>query len=194
MINIVIPPETEALIFDCDGTLVDSMPLHMTAWEEAIKSAGEFFNGDFLFSLKGMKEVEIIKSYNKRFGTKLQPESVVELKHKYFFQYIETVKPIDPVAELALAYFGKLPMAVISGGVGAIVNRELEVTGLHHLFDKIITADDPFPPKPSPDVFSAAANMLNCSPENCIVFEDGDSGIEGAEKAAMKIVDVRKYL
>ena len=193
MNKIVIEPNIEALIFDCDGTLVDSMPLHMRAWKEAFKNAGVYFNEEYLFSLKGMKETEIVSSYNKKFGTKLHPESFVDLKHQYFIRHIETVKPIEPIAGLAHNYSGKLPIAVVSGSVGNIVRKELEVTSLLNLFDKILTADDPFRPKPSPDIFLAAAQYLKCSPENCIVFEDGDSGLEGAANAGMKSVDVREY-
>ena len=194
MLNIEIGSAIEALIFDCDGTLVDSMPLHMRAWEEAFKSTGEVFNGEFLFSLKGMKETEIVESYNKKFGTKLHPENLVNLKHRYFFKHNDKLKLIKPVAELARLYFDKLPLAVVSGGVGEIVNRELEVTGIRNLFKVILTADDPFRPKPAPDIFLAAANHLKCNPKNCIVFEDGDSGLEGAANAGMETVDVREFI
>ncbi len=194
MDEIIIGPEIEALIFDCDGTLVDSMPIHLRAWKESINEAGEAYDEDFIFSLKGMKETEIIQAYNARFGTSLDPESVVNYKHDYFIKHIETVKPIEPIVKLARSHYGKLPMAVVSGGISRIVIKELEIAGIRHLFDKILTADDPFTPKPSPDMFLAAANYLKCNPKNCIVFEDGDSGLEGAAIAGMKTIDVREFI
>ncbi|MFO7446496.1 MAG: HAD family phosphatase [Ignavibacteriaceae bacterium] len=192
--NTEINKNTAALIFDCDGTLVDSMPLHMKAWEEAFKIFETVYNYDFLYSLKGMKEIEIIDLYNKTFGTDLNPDDIVSEKHKYFMDNINTVIPIEPVVKIAKSYYNKLPLAVVSGSVKNIVHKELEVTGIYNLFQTILTANDPFKPKPAPDIFIAAAKKLNVPPELCIVFEDGDPGLEAAVNAGMKTVDVRKFI
>jgi len=194
MDNISLNNNIKALIFDCDGTLVDSMPLHMKAWEEAFKFFNERFDYDYLYSLKGMKELEIIELYNKKFGTNLNSEETVSKKHEYYFKNIDSVKPIEPIVKIAKEYFRKLPLAVVSGSVQDIVHRELEVVGIFNLFKSIFTASDPFKPKPNPDIFLAAAKSLNVKPEYCLVFEDGDSGLEAATKAGMQIVDVRGYI
>ncbi|MCG6915059.1 HAD family phosphatase [bacterium BMS3Abin03] len=194
MCKIDINDDVQALIFDCDGTLVDSMPLHMKSWEKAFKFFNIRFDYDYLFSLKGMKELEIIKSYNKKFGTNLNPEETVNKKHNIYFKNINSVKPIEPIVKIATEYFGKFPLAVVSGSVRDIVRKELEVIGIFHLFNTILTANDPFKPKPAPDIFYEAAKRLNVSPENCLVFEDGDPGLEAAVKAGMKMIDVRESL
>jgi len=194
MDNISLNNNIKALIFDCDGTLVDSMPLHMKAWVEAFKFFNERFDYDYLYSLKGMKELEIIELYNKKFGTNLNSEETVSKKHEYYFKNIDSVKPIGPITKIAKEYFGRLPLAVVSGSVRDIVHKELEVVGVFNLFKTILTASDPYKPKPSPDIFLAAAKSLNVSPEYCLVFEDGDSGLEAATKAGMQIVDVRGYI
>ena len=194
MNNITIDKNIKALIFDCDGTLVDSMSLHMKAWEEAFKFFKERFDYDFLYSLKGMKELEIIEFYNRKFSTKLNPEQTVSKKHEYYLKNIDSVKPIEPIVKIAKGYFGKLPLAVVSGSVRDIVHKELKVVGIFNLFEPILTASDPFKPKPSPDIFLAAAKSLNISPECCLVFEDGDPGLEAAKKAAMRTVDIRGYI
>ena len=194
MCKIDINDDVQALIFDCDGTLVDSMPLHMKSWEKALKFFNVRFDYDYLFSLKGMKELEIIKSYNKKFGTNLNPEETVNKKHNIYFKNINSVKPIEPIVKIATEYFGKFPLAVVSGSVRDIVRKELEVIGIFHLFNTILTANDPFKPKPAPDIFYEAAKRLNVSPENCLVFEDGDPGLEAAVKAGMKMIDVRESL
>ena len=194
MCKIDINDDVQALIFDCDGTLVDSMPLHMKSWEKAFKFFNVRFDYDYLFSLKGMKELEIIKSYNKKFGTNLNPEETVNKKHNIYFKNINSVKPIEPIVKIATEYFGKFPLAVVSGSVRDIVRKELEVIGIFHLFNTILTANDPFKPKPAPDIFYEAAKRLNVSPENCLVFEDGDPGLEAAVKAGMKMIDVRESL
>ena len=106
MDNISLNNNIKALIFDCDGTLVDSMPLHMKAWEEAFKFFNERFDYDYLYSLKGMKELEIIELYNKKFGTNLNSEETVSKKHEYYFKNIDSVKPIGPITKIAKEYFG----------------------------------------------------------------------------------------
>ncbi|MEJ2506569.1 MAG: HAD family phosphatase [Ignavibacteriaceae bacterium] len=194
MCKIDINDDVQALIFDCDGTLVDSMPLHMKSWEKALKFFNVRFDYDYLFSLKGMKELEIIKSYNKKFGTNLNPEETISKKYNIYFKNINSVKPIEPIVKIATEYFGKFPLAVVSGSVRDIVRKELEVIGIFHLFNTILTANDPFKPKPAPDIFYEAAKRLNVSPENCLVFEDGDPGLEAAVKAGMKMIDVRESL
>jgi beta-phosphoglucomutase-like phosphatase (HAD superfamily) len=190
MKKFLINGNIKALIFDCDGTLVDSMPLHMKAWEEAFKFFNVKYDYDFLYSLKGMKEIEIIELYNEKFRTNINPEEIVSKKHNYFKENINSVKPIESIVEIAGKYFGNLPLAVVSGSVQSIVHKELEVVGIHHLFKIILTADDPYKPKPAPDIFYAAANV---SPEHCLVFEDGDPGLEAAVNGGMKTVDVREY-
>ncbi len=194
MKNFPIGPETRALIFDCDGTLVDSMPLHMKAWEASLKHFKTPFDEEYLFSLKGMKETDIVELYNKRSGTSLDPVKVVAFKQKYIYNHIRTVGPVIPVTEVAQKYSGILPMAVASGSARKIVTAELKVIGILKLFDIILTADDPFNPKPSPDIFYAAASELHVDPQYCLVFEDGDAGLTAASNAGMKTVDVREYL
>ena len=182
------------LIFDCDGTLVDSMPLHMEAWKAAFGKYNSYYNEEFLFSLKGMKETEIIDLYNTKFNTELNPEIMVAAKHKYFIENINSVKPIGKIVDIAVNYFEKLPLAVVSGSVDQIVKLELMTLGIIDLFKVILTADDPYKPKPSPDIFLAAASALNLTPKYCLVFEDGDAGLDAAQKAGMETIDIREYI
>ena len=180
------------LIFDCDGTLIDSMPLHMKAWEHAFFSIGEVYNHTYLDSKKGMKESDIIELYNKDFSRTIDPHQTVQIKHNYFKAHLELLKPIQPVVDIVLKYYGVKNMGVVSGSTREIVHQELEVIGIKDKFDYILTADDPFKPKPAPDKFFEAARRMNLSPEDCLVFEDGDLGILAAQKAGMRTIDVRK--
>lgn len=194
MANIELNQNTKALIFDCDGTLVDSMPVHLETWEKTISSLGAKFSYDFFDSVKGMKGRDIVALFNDTFDTKLDPLETSGLKHKLFREQMHRVQPIEQVVKLAVENHKILPMAVVSGGSREDVVGELKHTGIDHLFDVILTADDDFKPKPAPDLFLQAAKILNVKPEECQVFEDGDLGIEAAEKAGMIITDVRKYL
>ena len=194
MKKISVDKEVKAVLFDCDGTLVDSMPLHMHAWENALKQFNTPYEENYLFSLKGMKETDIVILYNKKFGFSLNPEKVVSVKQNYIQLHINEVKPIARVVEIAEKYSGILPMAVVSGSSRDIVLGELNTIGITGLFDAILTADDPYKPKPSPEIFYAAASLLHIDPRNCLVLEDGDPGLKAAADAGMKTIDVRDYL
>lgn len=182
----------KGLIFDCDGTLVDSMPLHMKAWEHAFTTVGEEYNHTYLDSKKGMKESDIIELYNKDFNKNLNAHQIVNIKHDYFNNHLKFLNPINPIVDVVINFHRKLPMSVVSGSMRKIVHHELEIIGIKDKFDFILTADDPFKPKPAPDKFIEAARLMNLAPEHCLVFEDGDLGIVAARKAGMKTIDIRE--
>jgi hypothetical protein len=131
---IPIPEYIQGLIFDCDGTLVDSMPLHMEAWQFVVEQFGGTFHYDFFFSKKGMKETEIVDLYNQRFGMQIPREDIVAAKHQYILQHIHNIKPIDIVADVVNFFKTRLPMSVVSGSSREIVFRELQAAGLENLF------------------------------------------------------------
>jgi HAD superfamily hydrolase (TIGR01509 family) len=191
MDRIIVPGYIKGLIFDCDGTLVDSMPLHMRAWEYVIAAQGLKWDYEFFFSRKGMPEEDIIVEYNRRFDRTFDPADTVRKKHEYFWSRLEELSPIPHVVAIAQRYHGVLPMAVASGGTGKTVNLELETLHLRRFFPVIITADDDVKPKPAPDIFLEAAKRLGVAPELCQVFEDGDLGLEAARIAGMLATDVR---
>ena len=192
--NIVIPENIEALIFDCDGTLVDSMPIHLQAWQIAVEKFGGKWNYDHFSNSRGMNGPDIIAAYNKKFNADLNAENVLEVKNSYFKEHLSTIKPIQQVVDVAIEYKGRLPMAVVSGGTKENVFAELEVTGIIDLFDYFLTSDNDIKPKPAPDLFLHAAKLMDVKPERCIVFEDGDLGLLAAEAAGMATVDVREYI
>ncbi len=191
MRSIKIPEFIKGLIFDCDGTLVDSMPSHMKAWEHAITSKGGSWDFEFFYSKKGMPEQAIVLLYNERFGADFDPVDTVKTKHEFFRTHASGFKPIPHVVEVARKYRNVLPMAVASGGVRENVDLELEDLGIRSFFKAILTADDDIKPKPAPDIFLEAAKRLGVAPQYCQVFEDGDLGLDGARKAGMLPTDIR---
>ena len=191
MSRIEVPDFVKGLIFDCDGTLVDSMPLHMKAWEHVITSNGGQWDSEFFHSKKGMPEAKIVALYNSEFALALDPVDIVSTKHKYFRAHASEFKPIPHVVDVVLRYRDILPMAVVSGGIREIVELELEALQIIGCFKAILTADDGIKPKPAPDIFLEAARRLGIPPEHCQVFEDGDLGLTGARQAGMLATDIR---
>ena len=186
--------DIKGLIFDCDGTLADTMTIHTHAWQETMKRFGHDCPVDFLQPLRGMPAEEIVIRFNLEFGTDFDVKAVSDEKNKMSYEKLKTVKPIMPVAKIALDYRGKLPMSVVSGGTRKNVIRTLEAIGMADFFEAVITADDGLKPKPDPRMFIEAAKKMDVAPELCPVFEDGDPGLEAARAAGMPLVDVRPYV
>ncbi len=187
-------PGIQGLIFDCDGTLADTMPAHMRTWEETLKNHGVDCPVAFLESLRGMPAEEIVTLLNEKCHLNLDAREVAREKNRRVFEELRHVKAIEPVAAIARDYNGKLPMAVASGGTRVNVMRTLKAIGLNDLFRAVITADDHLRPKPHPDMFFESARIMGIKPERRQVFEDGDLGLEAARRAGMKPMDVRPYL
>lgn len=185
-----------AFIFDCDGTLVDTMPLHYIAWVEALRQheAPFDFTEDIFYAHAGMREQDVVKILNAQHGTSVDPDGVAELKFEIFHRTIPQVKEVKPVADVARGTHGRLPMAVASGSEEATVRACLENTGLLSLFNTIITPINVARGKPAPDMFLLAAERMGIAPADCLVFEDGLSGMEAARAAGMQAVFIPRTL
>ncbi|MFO1485827.1 MAG: HAD family phosphatase [Verrucomicrobiaceae bacterium] len=186
----------QAYIFDCDGTLVDSMPLHYIAWVEALRrhDAPFEFTEEMFYAHAGVKEQDVVKILNLKHGTNIDPVSLDEMKMEIFRERIPEVQPVHPVAEFAKSLHGRFPMAVASGSEEPTVRGCLEATGLLHLFETIITPKLVKQGKPAPDMFLLAAERLGIAPSECLVLEDGNSGLEAAKAAGMQAVFIPRTL
>lgn len=188
---IEFPAKTAALIFDCDGTLVDSMPIHIEAWQETLRDYGVDLPKSYIDERAGMPTHSIVEQMSVDFGVALDPTQVTDEKEARYIARLDEVKPIDAVLATARQYHGSIPMAVASGSVRNLVIRSLETVGALELFPILVTADDPVAAKPAPDIFLEAARQLGIAAQRCHVFEDGDHGITAAREAGMTWTDVR---
>ncbi|MES2569078.1 MAG: HAD family phosphatase [Verrucomicrobiota bacterium] len=184
-----IPPgDFAAYIFDCDGTLADTMPTHYKAWQTALGSHAEYFPEALFYELGGVPTARIVEILNERHGFTLPVEETVNRKETLFLELSPEVAAIEPVVSIAKSLFGKKPMAVASGGHRRIVLNTLRALGIVDLFDAIVTAEDYHRGKPAPDPFLEAALRLGVSPQQCLVFEDTSTGISAAKAAGMQYV------
>jgi beta-phosphoglucomutase-like phosphatase (HAD superfamily) len=183
--------DSRALIFDCDGTLADTMPAHYRAWVDILGRQGIPFPEDRFYALAGTPTREIIRILAAEAGKTVDIPALVRAKEEGFLVQIAEVLPIAPVVEIARAARGVHPMAVASGGQRRIVERTLAQIGILDWFGALVTAEDTVKHKPDPDLFLEAARRLGVPPEICVVYEDADLGIEAARRAGMKWVDVR---
>ena len=192
--GIRVLPGMEGLIFDCDGTLADTMPIHIKAWCETFADYGLQCPETFLHSVKGMPAKKIIERFNRLYGHQIDPVAFARQKNETAREKLHESLPIEPVAAIVRRYRDKLPMAVASGGTRENVLLTLSAVGFGDCFAAVLTSDDDIPPKPDPGIFVEAARRMNVAPAVCQVFEDGDAGLEAARRAGMAATDVRPYL
>ena len=184
----------KGLIFDCDGTLADTMPIHIEAWAATFAVRGISCPPDFIEHVKGMPAENIIAEFNRRYNHTIDAPSFAHEKNRRAQQRLGEAQPIQPVVDIVLQHFNLLPMAVASGGTRDNVVMTLDAIGLMHCFETIITSDDTVAPKPDPEIFLEAARRMRVEPALCQVFEDGNPGLEAARRAGMLATDVRLYI
>ena len=180
----------EGVVFDCDGTLVDSMPAHFEAWCEALAlyGAGGIFKEDVFFAMGGRPTLDIVVELNDEYDLHLDPVSVAMAKRECFLKRLHTVTLIDEVADFARSLRGKIPMAIATGGSRMVIEKTLQIVGISDWFDEVVTADDVTEGKPAPDIFLKAAAQIGVNPTKCLALEDAPAGILAAQRAGMQVI------
>lgn len=180
----------DAVIFDCDGTLVDSMPAHFEAWCQALAlhGAGGVFREDVFFAMGGRPSTDIVEELNSEYDLKLNPESIAIAKREAYLKRLKSITLIEEVATFAESLRGRVPMAIATGSNRMVVEKTLQAVGINDWFDEVVSSEDVKEGKPAPDVFLRAAELLGVPPEKCLVLEDAPAGILAAQRAGMKVV------
>jgi len=183
----------DALIFDCDGTLVDSAPAHLYSIQRALSPLGLTMTPEWYGSRHGLGPEDLLGAYEADFKIEsLIREDFYERVNEAFLANLHLIQEIKIVTDVARRWFGTVPMAVASNGVRRNVEATLIATRLRPLFYTIVTAGDVKRPKPAPDVYLEAADRMRVTPERAIVFEDSFEGLEAASRAGMRAFDIRE--
>ena len=186
--------EPKGLVFDCDGTLADTMPLHWRAWNLITERHGLHFPEDRFYALGGVPSRDILKMLAQEQGRSLDHIAVAHEKEEAYMPLMAQVEPIHAVVEIAKANFGKIPMAVASGGTQKIICDVLEHLKIRHLFGAVVTSEMVKRQKPAPDIFLEAARLIGVDPKHCRAYEDTDLGMQAIRSAGMDAVDVREMI
>ena len=179
-----------AYLFDCDGTIVDSMPLHYVAWKTSLAEYNCVYEEKLFYAWGGRPIREILRLLNEMQGLDMPIDEIAEKKEALYHQLLPQLKGIPEVIEHIDAQHGKIPFAVVSGSRRNSVIGSLSALGLLDKFDTLVCAEDYTRGKPAPDAFLLAAERLAVSPSECLVFEDTELGIEAATAAGMASVKV----
>ena len=179
-----------AYLFDCDGTIVDSMPLHYRAWKQALAEWNCDFDEELFYAWGGRPVTEIIAALNQMHGLHMPVDAVARRKEGLYHELLPELKAIPEVVEHIEAKYRRIPLAVVSGSRRSSVVGSLTALHLLDKFEVLVCAEDYTRGKPAPDCFLTAASRLGIDPKDCLVFEDTDMGIEAATAAGMASVRV----
>ena len=188
------PPEKRyaGYIFDCDGTLADSMPVHYGAWADTVRKYGGQIPEELFYTLGGWPSREMVRLLNERFGTSLDPETIGAEKEHLYVKRIGTIRPIPEVADFARQVAAFARVSVASGGILPVVVETLETIGFKNFFSVIVTSEQVKKGKPFPDIFLEAARRMGVPAPDCLVLEDSPAGFEAARAAGMDYAVVKR--
>jgi HAD superfamily hydrolase (TIGR01509 family) len=183
--------QIKGLIFDCDGTLADTMPLHWRAWNTVTAKHRLHFPEERFYAMGGVPSRDILHLLREEQGLEIDPLAVAHEKEEEYLRIMNECTPIHEVVEIARHHYGKIPMAVASGGIQRIICSVLEKLSIRHFFDAVVTSEMVKNQKPAPDIFLEAARRIGVEPGFCRAYEDTDLGMTSIRAAGMEAVDVR---
>lgn len=194
MLDQTIIDQYDALIFDMDGTLIDTMPSHAKAWEKVGELLGYPLTSEAMFELSGSTTFVIARETMKRAN---MPEhyfdEVVKLKRQFGMELIPENATLLPAFEIVKTNLGKKPMAIGTGSHRAMVELLDEKFNLRQYVSVIVDSDDVSNHKPDPETFLKCAEKLGVPAHRCLIFEDADLGVQAALSGGMDVFDVRTH-
>lgn len=185
--------EYRAFLYDCDGTLADNMAAHKESYAQVALAAGVEIDPAIIDEFAGLPIPVVVEKINERYGSAFDPSVFEKDKYTIFYSdYIEHTKPVQYVVDHLLAHVGKVRIAVVSGGSREAITKTLRVLGIESNVEVLVCAGETPLGKPHPDPFLKAAELLGIAPESCLVFEDGQAGVDAAEAAGMDWIRIDK--
>jgi len=182
------------LIFDCDGTIADTMPLHWKAWQTVSQRYKLHFPEDRFYALGGVPSRDIFKMLGEEQSVELDHLEAAREKEETYLPFLPQVQPIECVLRFAREHHQRIPCAVASGGTRKVIEEVLQHLGIRHFFQAVVTSEDVHYQKPAPDIFLEAARRIGVEPQFCRGFEDTDLGMKALIAAGMEAIDVRPLI
>jgi HAD superfamily hydrolase (TIGR01509 family) len=191
--ELTINPKAKGLIFDVDGTICDTMPVHFIAWREVSAEQEITFTPELFSEVTGLPALQTSIYLKNKFSKDFDPVEFTRKKEVIFERNMHKARPITPVVNLILAQKGKLPMACGTGGSQYLAWKTIDIAGVKDCIEHVVAAENVTHHKPHPETFLKAAELIHVPPSLCQVFEDGKLGIQAAKAAGMMATDVTEY-
>ena len=191
--ELTVDPKAKGLIFDVDGTICDTMPVHFIAWREVSAKQGINFTPELFVEVTGLPALQTSQYLKNKFGKDFDEFEFTLNKEEIFERNMHKAKPIAPVVKVILEHKGKIPMACGTGGSQYLAWKTLEIAGVRDCFEHVVAAENVSHHKPHPETFLKAAALIHVLPSDCQVFEDGKLGLQAAEDAGMMTTDVTEF-
>ncbi len=188
-----IPSHVQALIFDLDGTLIDSKQAHVLAWRKVMESDGKNMSDDDYEALKGRTSHAFAEGLQDMHGLSLPSEEAKTLKDAFYIELLHCVVTYHQTMDLVQSYHQRLPLALGTNEDKEVAHRIIEFLNIKRFFDIVVTSSEVANPKPAPDLFLECARRMHVEPAHCHVFEDSPVGIQAAKAAGMGVTDVTKF-
>ncbi len=192
--ELTVDPRAKGLIFDIDGTISDTMPIHLFAYQQTAAEYGFEITPEIFYSMAGIPAYQTSVKLKEKFKIDFDAQEFADKKEACFLRNMHRAKPIEPVIKIIREYSGRVPMACGTGGTRFYALKTLELAGVLNYFEHIVTAEDVENHKPHPDTFLKAAELIGVPPEQCQVFEDSKLGIQAAETAGMMATDITEII
>ena len=184
----------DGLIFDMDGTLADTMPTHFIAWSRSMAAQGIKFTEERFYALGGVPAAVIVEMLAEEQGKMVDAKLIANAKEELFLELLKDVQPVFPVKAIAEFHRELIPMAVATGSLNWMAEKILKSLGIRDLFGAVVGADDVQFPKPAPETYLLAAELIGVDPKRCHAFEDTELGMQSARNAGMEVVDINVLL
>ena len=184
----------DGLIFDMDGTLADTMPTHFIAWSRSMAVQGIEFSEERFYALGGVPAGVIVQMLAEEQGKTVDAKLIADAKEELFLELLKDVKPVFPVKAIAEFHREYIPMGVATGSPKCVAEKILKSLGIRDWFGAVVGAEDVENPKPAPDTFIKAAELIGVDPKRCHAFEDTELGMQSARNAGMEVIDINLLL
>jgi beta-phosphoglucomutase family hydrolase len=184
----------DGLIFDMDGTLADTMPTHFIAWSRSMAVQGIEFSEERFYALGGVPAAVIVEMLAEEQGKTVDAKLIADAKEELFLELLKDVKPVFPVKAIAEFHREYIPMGVATGSPKWVAEKILKSLGIRDWFGAVVGAEDVENPKPAPDTFIKAAELIGVDPKRCHAFEDTELGMQSARNAGMEVIDINLLL
>ncbi|MGN6208203.1 HAD family hydrolase [Asticcacaulis sp.] len=188
-----LPVDIEAIIFDCDGTLADTFGAHFRAFRDILADYQVVFEAEFYHARLGLSRYQLLEELKQAQGKPFDEQAVAEHNTAAFLAHLPAIQPIPYTHDILRSQYGRLKLGVASGGQRSIVEATLKAIGVYDMLDTFVTIEDTGVGKPAPDLYLLAAERLEIAPRFVLAYEDSDEGMEAAERAGMRVIDIRPF-